>query len=45
MANKRELLVNLVNVNKPKMLTGLGQKACDRLLGVRTGTRTRIAGE
>jgi hypothetical protein len=32
MANGYELLRNLVTINKPKMLTGLSQKACDRLL-------------
>ena len=26
MVNKRELLINFVNINKPKMLTGLSQK-------------------
>jgi hypothetical protein len=26
MVNAGELLINVVNLNKPKMLTGLGQK-------------------
>jgi hypothetical protein len=32
MTNVSERLINTVNNSKPKALTGLGQKACSRLL-------------
>ena len=28
--NKRELLINFVTINKPKMLIGLSQRACGK---------------
>jgi hypothetical protein len=30
----RELLINVVNTNKPKVLTGLNQKVCDGYGGI-----------
>ena len=32
MINANELLINVVKFDKPKMLTGLNQKVCGRLL-------------
>lgn len=32
MTNISELLINVVRIDKPKMLTGLNQKVCGRLL-------------
>lgn len=41
MTNASELLLNTVMNDKPKMLTGLNQKVCGRLLFIRFGgTRT-----
>ena len=41
MINESELLINVVNNDKPKMLTGLNQKVCGRMLLFPAGsTRT-----
>ncbi|AGB73782.1 hypothetical protein RTCIAT899_PB02810 (plasmid) [Rhizobium tropici CIAT 899] len=32
MINANELLINVVKFDKPKMLTGLNQKVCGRML-------------
>ena len=34
MVNRCELLINVVMSNKPKMLTGLSQKALERVQGL-----------
>lgn len=37
MTNVSELLINAVMIDKPKMLTGLNQKVCGRLLQLAVG--------
>jgi hypothetical protein len=39
MGNVSELLINTVTMNKPKLLTGLGQKARGRMRPYRLGVR------